>query len=283
MAATHRFPLHTLFPDLPSLHIVDVGASTIDGDPPYQPLIAAGAVSQVTCFEPNPDEFQKLQAAKPSQRILPHALGDGNEAVLNVCAAPGMSSLLEPDMNVLGHFHGFIKWARVLSRIPVRTVRLDDVHEIGRVDYLKLDVQGSELSVLRNASQTLARTLIVHLEMPFIPLYRNQPLFGELDAFLRSAGFCIHCFTRVSKRAFQPIMKADQYQGFNQIFEADAVYVRDFTRFSELDPPGLLKLARVAHDLWASIDLAALALVHVDRQIGSNRQEQYRQQLSAKP
>lgn len=279
MPAPFRFPLHTLFPDLPALHIVDIGASTIDGDPAYQPLINSGAVAELTCFEPNPVEFQKLQAKRPGQRNLPYALGDGKDAILNVCAAAGMSSLLEPNMQVLAHFHGFADWARVKQRIPVRTRRMDEVAELGVMDYLKIDVQGSELPILKNATKALAQTLIVHLEMPFVPLYINQPQFGELDAFLRGQGFFIHTFTRLSKRAFRPVRKSDEYQGFNQLFEADAVYVRDFTRFVELDAPALLKIARVVHDLWESIDLAALALAHVDRKTGSKREQQYRDRL----
>ncbi len=39
----------------------------------------------------------------------------------------GMTSLFEPDMEVLDHFHGFGDWGRVVCREKVATRRLDDV------------------------------------------------------------------------------------------------------------------------------------------------------------
>jgi hypothetical protein len=183
---------------------------------------------------------------------------------------------LEPNFELLKHFHGFEGWGRIVDRIPVSTRRLDDLPEIDPVDYLKLDVQGSELAILRGGQRTLAKTLIIHLEMPFVPIYRKQPLFGDLDAFLRSAGFGIHAFSNVYTRALKPIIvKNDICAGLHQLFEADADYVRSFERFGELDAVDLLKIARVAHDVWGSVDLAALALGHVDEKTGSSRQKVY--------
>lgn len=57
------------------------------------------------------------------------------------------------------------------------------------VGLLKLDVQGAELLVLKGAPETLSRTAVVYTEVEFAPLYKNQPLFHDIDALLRASGF----------------------------------------------------------------------------------------------
>jgi len=52
--------------------------------------------------------------------------------------------------------------------------------------------------------------------------------------------------------------------------------------FKTLQPSELLKLARIMHDIYGSVDLAQLALNHIDRQTGSNRQSTYIQRLTGK-
>jgi len=42
------------------------------------------------------------------------------------------------------HFQTFTEWGAVLRTVDTTTVRLDDVPEIPRTDYLKIDVQGDE-------------------------------------------------------------------------------------------------------------------------------------------
>ena len=41
------------------------------------------------------------------------------------------------------------------------TRRLDDIIEIDEIDFLKMNVQGSELSVLRNGKRRLAKTFVI--------------------------------------------------------------------------------------------------------------------------
>jgi FkbM family methyltransferase len=277
-----RFPLHSVFGDLPQIHIVDIGASEVEGPPPYQRFLDEDSFALLIGFEPNPAEFQKLIARPQPKRVyLPYAIGEGGAAILHVCFAPGMSSLLEPNLKMLRHFHSFAEWGQVISRIPVTTRRLDDVSEIQTVDYLKLDVQGSELAILRGGTRTLARTLVVHLEMPFVPLYCNQPMFGDIDVFLRSAGFRIHTFRSLKTGALMPVPpNGDRYSGLYQLIETDAVYVRNFDDFDQLSVEDLLKIARIAHDLWGAVDLTALALSGADGKTGLGRLNRYLNTIS---
>ena len=141
------------FANLPTIDIVDIGASPIDGPPPYTPLLEQGMV-QLIGFEPDETQYRELLTTQSENvRYYPFAIGDGNDATLHVCRAPGMTSLLKPDMDVLNYFSGFPEWGTVIAERQIGTRRLDDIKEIGNVDYLKLDVQGSELAILQNAAR----------------------------------------------------------------------------------------------------------------------------------
>ncbi len=89
------------------IDVVDIGANPIDGEAPYKPLLDAG-LAHVYGFEPNPDALARLNSIKgPNETYVPNAVYDGNEQELKVCKAQGMTSLLEPNAELLSYFHGF--------------------------------------------------------------------------------------------------------------------------------------------------------------------------------
>jgi FkbM family methyltransferase len=251
--------------------IVDIGANPIDGDPPYKTLLRSNH-ARVVGFEPNPSALEKLQTMKGKDDIyLPHAVGDGGEHTLHICQEPGMTSLLEPDPEVLGMLHGFPDWGRVLRKERLSTVRLDDIPETEGVDFIKIDIQGGELMALSNAPNRLANAVAIHTEVEFLPMYVGQPLFSDLDQYLREFGFVLHKFHPLTGRMLQPLMlNNDVYASGNQVIWADAVYFRDITKMSAMSPSQLLKLATIAHDCYGSFDLTVRLLLEHERQTGSS-------------
>jgi Methyltransferase FkbM domain len=123
------------------------------------------------------------------------------------------SSLLEPDLNWMNFFHDLPHFCKVLSSQEIDTRRLDDIGEITGADYLKVDVQGAELDVLKGATQTLQDVLLVQTEIEFVPIYRNQPLFAEVDQSLRSHGFMFHKFVTMEGRHLEPFRTCRQLLG----------------------------------------------------------------------
>jgi FkbM family methyltransferase len=246
--------------------VVDIGANPHGEDPPYKAMLAAGAC-RVTGFEPQPDALAKLEAAKgPHERYLPHAVGDGGAHTLHLCRSPGMASLLVPDRVKLEIFGALGHWGEVVDRVPVQTLRLDDIAEIGRLDYLKMDVQGSELAVLRNGRQKLAEAVAAQVEVSFITLYEDQPPFGEIDLEFRGMGFIPHCFAAVKNWPIAPcIVDGDPYKPLRQLLEADVVYVRDFSKPEAMSDEQLKHLALVAHHCYGSIDLVMRCLLLLAR------------------
>ena len=263
--------------------VVDVGAMSLaDDHDVYYQLTRANA-ARVTGFEPIADECAKRNAAAPEgHRFLPYALGDGRDRTLHVCKVPMNTSLYEPNRELLDRFQNLGHMFDVVDRIPIATRRMDDLPEMGDVDFLKIDVQGAELDVMQGARRCLEKAVIVNTEAEFAPLYKDQPLFAEVDQFLRKAGFTFHKFGFVAGRAFKPLQfKHDINQTIGQLLWSDAVYVKDFMAFDQLAPEKLLKLAVVLHVVYQSYDLAAQALMAYDRSSGTELAERYLAALMA--
>jgi len=252
------------------IKVVDIGANPIDGTPPYAGLLEAGH-ADVVGFEPNPEARRKLDAMKgPHELYLSHAVGDGKTHTLRFCQAPGMTSLLEPDPAVLGLFHGFEHWGRVVATETVPTVRLDDIDETRNVDLIKIDIQGGELMALSNGVDRLGDAVVIQAEVEFLPLYVDQPLFGDLDRFLRAHGFMMHRFLPLVSRVVRPlVVNQDIFAGLSQTVWTDAVFIRDLTRLDRLTDENLLAMAAILHDCYQSIDVVLYLLTEHDRRRGT--------------
>jgi FkbM family methyltransferase len=246
--------------------VVDIGANPIDGEPPYRPMLRAG-LCRVTGFEPQEAALRELLRRKgANETYLPHAVGDGAAGTLRVCHASGMTSLFEPDRRVLALFAGFEQYGEVSARLPVQTRKLDDIAEVRRLDFLKIDVQGAELAVFRGARARLARAVAIQTEVSFIPLYEGQPAFGEIDVELRAQGFVPHTTAAVKMWPIAPYAAAaDPRRPLNQLLEMDLVYVRDFAHAERMDDEQLKHLALVAHHCYQSYDLALHCVAQLEK------------------
>jgi FkbM family methyltransferase len=259
-----------------TIKIVDIGANPIDGEPPYAALLKSGR-AELVGFEPNLQAHAALQEKKgPRETYLPLAIGDGARHTLHHCHAPGMTSLLQPNPDVLALFHGFPDWGRVVRTEEVDTVRLDDVPETQSLDLLKIDIQGAELMAFENATQRLADALVIQAEVEFLPMYRDQPLFGDVEQFLRRHGFMLHRFEPLVSRVVKPlVLGGDIFAGFSQVFWADAIFVRDLTRLDRLNDGQLLRMAVILHECYRAVDLSLFLLLEHDKRAGTQHGPRY--------
>jgi FkbM family methyltransferase len=269
------FSIREIFTEpLPVIRIVDAGAAAYETDP-YARLSQQG-LCEVIGFEPNAENCARRNTdARPSHRYLPYALGDGRQRRFYECQNPLTSSLYRPNAPMLEKFSCIT--LPVVAEHDIQTHRLDDLSEILDIDYLKLDVQGAELDIILGAPRLIQSTLLVHTEVEFIPIYSDQPLFGDIDVALRKGGLWLHKLDSIQGRALQPLVANNNPHGpLSQILWADAaVYVRSFMSFNQVPPEKLLKLAIILHEVYSSWDLAALALQHHDQQTGKNLWQTY--------
>lgn len=275
--------------DLPPVEIVDVGASDL-GDPPRYRRLCELGLARVTGFEPDAAQRARLSAAADENlRVLPHALGRGGGATFHVCRYPGCSSLYEPDPSVIDLFTGIGTAAgrgnfAVVDRRPIATWRLDEVEKELRADLLKIDVQGAELDVLEGAVGLLADALVVECEVEFVPVYRDQPLFGAVHMFMDRQGFWLHKLLEVSGRTLRPFtMQQGTAVPMSQMLWADAVFIRDIRTLAGLDADRLLRFATILHDAYHSYDVVHFILKEHDRRTGDAVADRYSAKLMALP
>lgn len=266
----------------PRQKVVDIGAYQIAGDPIYANLLRAGN-GELVGFEPNREALAELLKNKgPHDTFLPHAVGDGREHTLHVCAARDMTSLFAPNPEVMNLFHGFPIWSQVVATEKVQTVRLDDVPETKGVTFLEMDIQGAELMALQNARERLRDALVLHLEVEFMPLYTNQPLYSDVERFLRDQGFMLHKFSNMMSRVLQPmLMNNNVFAGLSQMLWADGVFMRDITRLGALSAEQLLAMAAILHDCYQSVDVTLRLLLEYDQRTGSQLGARYMSELTS--
>lgn len=91
--------------------------------------------------------------------------------------------------------------------------RVDDLMKDQKCEFVKLDVQGAELEVLRGARKTLAHADILQLELSILSYNTGAPLAIEVISFVGELGF----------EMFEPVEL--HYLG-NMLLQIDFLFVR---------------------------------------------------------
>ena len=171
------------------IEVADIGAAAIAETPPYKKLIDLG-LARLNAFDADVRQHDELRRIYGGDLALfTQILGDGSEQMLHLASpASGMTSLLKPSSPGLAFFNGFTAFGEIHGSERVATTRLDAVEHLPNLDYLKMDIQGAELQVLQHGVERLRDCCMIQLEVSFVPLYENQPSFGEVDVWMRDQG-----------------------------------------------------------------------------------------------
>ncbi|MFA7386706.1 MAG: FkbM family methyltransferase [Thiohalobacteraceae bacterium] len=184
-------------------------------------------------FEPDVEECHRINADATrldyKLECLPYALGSAarDDVLLHICSDPGCSSLYPPNMNFSKQFY-FGDKMEVTGTVPVNIRPLDKVCETKglRPDAIKIDTQGYELEILKGAGDVLNNVKLVELEVEFNEQYQGQPLFSDVDLYMRSRGFALLGLRRSYWRRKVSHKELESHFG-GQIVHGDAVYYNE--------------------------------------------------------
>jgi hypothetical protein len=98
-------------------------------------------------------------------------------------------------------------------------------------NFLKLDVQGYEVEVLKGASRALSQVEAVLMETSLVPINAGCPSFAEVVGFMAAAGFQLFDFCSQVRRTD------------GVLWQTDLLFLRRNSSFSP-EP-------RLTHDNWS--------------------------------
>jgi len=197
-------------------------------------------------FDPDVEECKLLEEKYNNDhiKIFPLALSDkeSSDNILYLTKESACSSLYKPDVYLTEAYPG-LECAKEISVQKVTTSTLDiwsKCNEVDYIDYVKIDVQGAELKVLKGAEKILKTVRFLELEVEFNPIYQNQPIFSELDIYLREQGFVLWKFTNLvhyglaGENQILGSINTVNYDDYRiefesrggQLYWADAIYIR---------------------------------------------------------
>lgn len=234
--------LHELLEGDP-LACVDIGAS---GGIPAE-WQAFGPLLCVDTLDPDGDSLpgEVRTESRTMTRSFPVALGGRTEKrkfyVLN---RPTGSSFYPPNVELLEELN-VESYFGVDKVIDVETYAFSEFlreFDRPRPNLIKLDTQGSELEILSSLDdEDWQDVLLVVSEVEFEELYEGQPLFHDVDSFMREKGFRLFDLRTARsylagnnqtnyylKEHYNLAVGSPEYSA--KLYAGDALYVRDWKR-----------------------------------------------------
>ncbi len=173
--------------------ILDIGANTGQSAELFSRVFPRASIFAIEPYEPSYNAI----VAKRLQRVHPHLAAIGASSgtvVLHVNSHAETNSLLAANSDGRRLFP---EQMVSLSTTQVEMINLDSFaarEGLDRIDFIKIDVQGTELEVLQGGQSVLSRARVIQIECNFIPTYEGSSVYSEVDIALRKAGFDFYNF-----------------------------------------------------------------------------------------
>tara|TARA_B100001063_G_scaffold247107_1_gene290252 strand:- start:1484 stop:2503 length:1020 start_codon:yes stop_codon:yes gene_type:complete len=140
-------------------------------------------INEAQKIEKNLNKFQKAI-------VLPFAFWSNEGSLsLNLNQSPGTSSIFNSNHSFLNQFPDYERF-QTIEKIKIKSTTIDNLINSKKMppfDFAKLDIQGGELAVLKGGESYLKSNVIgLEIEVEFVKMYKDQPLFAEVDMFVRN-------------------------------------------------------------------------------------------------
>lgn len=158
--------------------------------------------------------------------------GEEGETTFHLFKSAAESSSLEPDARFTSLFAD--PEYSVERTLRTKATTLDSFFhsnpELRMPDMIKVDTQGTELAILKGATECLRRCSLVEVEVEFLPMYKGQCLFHEVMGHMLGHGFELLYLNRVCRQR-------KRYPGFarGQIVFGDALFCRREDQMDHFD------------------------------------------------
>ena len=248
---------------------IEIGALQVENkEEPFYQLLDYFPSSKIIGFELEKEICEKMNAQSQKNKIYyPYALGKGNEKrKLYITEHPMCCSLYKPNKE-LNDLYNNLEVANLKKEIEIDTVTLDyflEKHEIGKIDFIKIDVQGAELDVFKGGSMALKNVLKIVCEVEFIPHYESQPLFGDICNYLDQFNLMFNKFLGLAGRSLKPVIQNNNPNKPSQHIWSDAVFIHHIQKIKDLNDEQILKLSILAC-VYSSFDLTFFCLSEYDK------------------
>ncbi len=170
---------------------IDVGAHKGEKS---LPVARENPMVRIYAFEPNLRLAMELAGRVPNLIVIPMAVAEQDGAMdFYLNAFEAASSLLPFHPDGLAQCRKDLN-LEVVEKRPVPVTRLDtfmDAAAITTVDFLKVDAQGADLSIVRSAGERLKDIHRIEMEVRVtpVPVYTGSSMKGEVLEFMERAGF----------------------------------------------------------------------------------------------
>jgi FkbM family methyltransferase len=187
---------------------IDVGAFDGEWTAMFKKIFPAARMLMV---EAQPEKEQQLKSAAEKMRDVAYYIGllgaePGKEVIFNVNST--VSSVLEEYK------------VNTFRKEPRKIEALDDIvplftANLKPANFLKLDVQGYELEVLKGAPATLKNIEFILCEVSLLEINKNCPLIADVLQFMAAEGFVTYDICSFIRRPLD-----------NALWQIDILFIR---------------------------------------------------------
>ena len=168
-----------------------------------------------------PDERSYLELKNKGFNVITSALWSAKtKKNLYLTKKLHTSSLYLPNKKYLDLFPDSSRY-EIKDKLLLNVSTIDDEINVSqKPHFIKIDIQGAELEVLKGGLNTLKNVLALEVEVNFKEIYEKIPMYCELEEFIISQGFILNDFLNLIR------WERNQHKNHGEIVHGDVLFIR---------------------------------------------------------